>query len=187
MKIRNIFLSLILLFASLAASTQNDRLVSEKSHIRFFSTTPAEDIEANNYSATSTLNTSNGQVAFVVPMQGFQFEKALMQKHFNQKNFLDTKSYPEGRLVARITNLDNIDFGSDGSYPALVEGELTIRGVTNPISENGMVIVKDGVVHAESTFDVTLADYGIEFMRGKPASNIAKTIEVTVKAEYTSR
>jgi hypothetical protein len=86
MKTIKLFLLVTFLFYGLnSGAQQGGRLVSEKIHIKFFSTTPAEDIEANNYSATSTLNTSNGSVAFSVPMQGFEFEKRLMQRHFNQE------------------------------------------------------------------------------------------------------
>jgi polyisoprenoid-binding protein YceI len=107
-----------------------------------------------------------------------------MQKHFNQKKFLDTKSYPDARLVAKITNIDKVDFSKNGSYEAMIEGDMTIRGVTNKIKEKGTITVKGGTIEAKSVFNVTLADYGIEFRRGKPSSNIADTVEVTVLAEY---
>lgn len=185
MTIKRILISAMIMMVALNVIGQtSSRKVSNKSHIKFFSSTPAEDIEANNYSATSTLNTGSGNVVFVVPMQGFEFEKSLMQKHFNQKNFLDSKSYPEARLVAKITNADKIDFSKDGKYDAMVEGDMTIKGVTNKIKEKGTVTVNGGVIEVKSVFDVTLANYGIEFVKGKPSSNIAKTVEVTVLAEY---
>lgn len=185
MTIKRILISAMIMMMAIHVTGQtSSRMVSSKSHIKFFSSTPAEDIEANNYSATSAINTGSGNVVFVVPMQGFEFEKSLMQKHFNQKKFLDTKSYPEARLVAKIINIDKIDFSKDGKYDAMVEGELAIRGVTNKIKEKGTVTVKGGMIEAKSVFNVTLADYGIEFRRGKPSSNIADIVEVTVLAEY---
>lgn len=162
----------------------SEKLVSSKSHIKFFSSTPAEDIEANNTASVSTINKSTGEVVFSVPMQGFEFEKSLMQKHFNNDKFLDTQTHPKAKLKATISNLNNIDFSKDGTYDAVVEGELTIKGKTNPIIEKGTVTVEEGNVKVYSQFDLTLADYGIEFVKGKPASNIAKTVEVTVNSEY---
>jgi len=186
MKTIQLFLLIAFLFSGLdSVAQQGERLVSEKIHVRFFSSTPAEDIEANNFSASSTLNTSDGSVAFSVPMQGFEFDKRLMQRHFNQERFLHTQEYPTGRLVGKITNLDEIDFSSNGTYDADVEGELTIRGVTNRINEKGTVTVNGQQVTAKSVFDITLADYGIEFGSGRPASNIAETIEVTIHSEYS--
>ncbi len=185
MKPVNFFLGLAVMFVSLQVTAQDSgRLVSENIHIKFFSTTPAEDIEANNYSSTSTFNTSNGSVAFSVPMQGFEFDKRLMQRHFNQRRFLDTREYPTARLVGRINNLDEVDFSKNGRYDAIIEGELTIKGVTNKIRETGTITVNGAQVTAESMFNVTLADYGIEFSGGRPASNIAETIEVTVVSDY---
>ncbi|MGC9355964.1 MAG: YceI family protein [Mariniphaga sp.] len=174
------------LFAGFSANGQS-KLVSSKSHIKFFSTTPAENIEANNTTALSTINPSTGDIVFSVPMQGFEFEKALMQKHFNGKDFLNTKEFPKAKLTGKIINLDKVDFSRDGTYDAHVEGELTIKGVTKPVHEMGKITVKGGNVETNSKFNVTLADYGITFVKGKPSTNIAKAVEVTVQAEYAAQ
>lgn len=129
-------------------------------------------------------NTETGEVVFSVPMQGFEFEKALMQKHFNGKDFLNTKEFPKAKLTGKIANLDKVNFSADGTYDAHVEGELTIKGVTKPVHEMGKITVTGGKVDANSKFNITLSDYGIEFVKGKPSSNIAKTVEVTLQAEY---
>ena len=174
-----------ILFLSSAGYGQNsDKLVSTKTQISFFSTTPAEDIEANNSTSVSTINQKTGEVVFSVPMQGFEFEKSLMQKHFNSNKFLDTKSHPKAKLKANIINIDQIDFTKDGTYSADVEGELTLKDVTKPVKENGTLKVNGNVVELHSKFNITLADYGISFIDGKPSTNIAKSVEVTVKAEY---
>ncbi|MEX0980712.1 MAG: YceI family protein [Bacteroidales bacterium] len=173
------------LFISAASIAQSGtKLVSTKTQIKFFSSTPAEDIEAYNTASVSTIDKSSGEVVFSVPMQGFEFDKRLMQKHYNSDKFLDTKAFPEAKLKAKITNIDEVDFSKDGSYKATVKGDLTIKGETNAITESGTITVKGNVVKVESKFNVTLADYGIVFKKGKPASNIAKTVEVTVQAEY---
>lgn len=163
------------------------KVVSTKTHIKFFSTTPAEDIESNNYKAVSTIDLNSGDVVFSVPMQSFEFEKSLMQKHFNSRKFLNTKKHPKAKLTGKITNLPDIDFDNEGVYSADIQGELTIKGVTNPISERGTITVKGNSVEVNSKFDVTLADYNIAFKKGKPSTNIAKTVEVTVFAEYQNQ
>ena len=176
----------VALFASISAIGQS-KLVSSKSQIKFFSTTPAEDIEANNTSSVSTINPATGEIVFSVPMQGFEFEKSLMQKHFNNKKFLNTKKFPKAKLTGKITNPGDVNFSADGTYDAIVEGELTIKGVTKPVQEKGIITVKDGNVNTRSKFNINLADYGIEFVKGKPSSNIAKTVEVTLQAEYAAQ
>lgn len=182
-----IFLIATGLLLTLASNVEaGNKLVSSKTDIKFFSTTPVEDIEANNYTSTSTIDTETGDVIFSVPMQGFEFEKALMQKHFNNADFLDTKAHPRARFTAKIVNIGNIDFSKDGTYSADVKGEMNIKGKSKSITEKGTVTVKGSVVEVQSKFNLTLADYGVTFVKGKPASNIAKTVEVTLLAQYQS-
>ncbi len=177
-------IAFIAVLGLLAFTTVGDKLVSSKTHIKFFSTTPAEDIEANNYAAVSTIDKSTGKFVFSVPMQGFEFPKSLMQKHFNQKKFLHTSKYPKAKYVGEITNLSDINFGADGTYTASVKGEMTIRGITKPVTEDATIKVSNGKVSLETKFFITLADYGITFKKGKPSKNIADKVEVTAKAEY---
>lgn len=163
------------------------KYISSKSHIMFYSSTPVEDIEANNYAAVSTLVTETGKVVFSVPMQSFEFAKSMMQQHFNNEHFLETNVYPKSKLTGRITNLNVIDFTKNGEYSAEIEGELTIKGITKPLKETGTISIKDDVVHVFSKFNITLADYGITFNEKEMVSKkIAKEIEVTVNAEYSS-
>jgi polyisoprenoid-binding protein YceI len=176
----------VAVLALTAFSPSISKLTSTKTHIKFFSTTPAEDIEANNYKSVSTIDTKSGEVVFSVPMQSFEFKKSLMQKHFNQAKFLDTKTHPKAKLIGKITNLSEVNFEKDGTYSAQLKGEMTIKGKTNPFSDKGTVTVSGSVIKVNSKFNITLTDYEIAFEKGKPSTNIAKTVEVTVNAEYQS-
>jgi len=188
MKNKGLFtLMMAMLITVTAFSQTNVKLKSSKSHIKFYSHTAAEDIEANNYSTVSTLDTKTGEVVFSIPMQGFEFKNSMMQTHYNSENFLDTKTFPKAKLVGKIINPEAIDFYTDGEYNARVEGEMTIKGKTNPVKENGTITVKGSFITIESKFDLTLADYGVAFSQGKPASNIAKVVEVTVLTEYNRK
>lgn len=171
-------------FAFVAFTPATNKLISSKTHVKFFSSTPAEDIEANNYKSVSTLDTKTGDVVFSVPMQSFEFEKALMQKHYNSDMFLDTKPHPKAKLVARIINLSDINFEKNGIYATDLKGEMTIKGKTNSFTDKGTITVNGSVIKASSKFNIKLVDYGIAFEKGKPSTNIAKTVEVTVEAEY---
>jgi polyisoprenoid-binding protein YceI len=177
------FLTIVALVA-ISLTTFAQKQVSSQTHIKFFSTTPAEDIEANNYKAVSTIDTSTGDIVFSVPMQSFEFEKAKMQEHFNSKKFLNTKANPKAKLTGKLVNLDTVKFNTDGTYTAVVEGDLTINGVTKPIKENVTINVEGGKINLTSKFNITLADHEVAFENGKPSTNIAKTVEVTVEANY---
>ena len=173
---------LIISLTSFTASAQ--KLVSSTTHFKFFSTTPAEDIEANNYKAVGTIEKSTGDIVFSVPMQSFEFEKALMQEHFNGKKFLNTKANPKAKLVGKIADLSQVNYEQDGSYNVDITGNLTINGVTNAIKEKATIEITDSKVNLTSKLNVTLNDYKIAFKSGKPSKNIAKTVEVTVQANY---
>lgn len=174
-----LFALLLLAFTPMAG-----KWVSKSAHISFYSHTAVEDITANNYKALSTLDPSSGEVVFTVPMQGFEFEKSLMQKHFNSNKFLDTKKHPKAKFVGKITNLGAIDFSKNGTYNAEVTGELTIKGTTRPLNEKGTITVQDNTINVKTKLPVVLADYGITFSKGKPSTNIAKEVEITLNADY---
>ncbi|MEX1240350.1 MAG: YceI family protein [Cyclobacteriaceae bacterium] len=162
----------------------NGRLISRSGHISFYSHTPLEDITAHNYKVVSTIDPGSGSIAFSVPMQSFEFEKALMQEHYNGKDFLNTKAFPKAKFEGTIQNIDDVRFAEDGVYEASVKGNLTIKDITKPINEKGTITVKGNTVNIRTKFNVVLADYGITFRKGKPSTNIGKEIEVTVDADH---
>ncbi|PTM05613.1 MAG: YceI family protein [Bacteroidetes bacterium] len=178
-----ILLSAIALFAS-SAFSPDEKKVSQKTHIKFFSSTPAEDIEAHNYKSVASLETETGEFVFSVPMQSFDFEKRLMQKHFNQEKFLYTQEFPKAKLVGKITNLEDIYFNKDGNYSAQIKGFMTIKGVSQEFMADAKIRVLTGKIDLDSKFMLTLADYGVAFEKGKPSTNIAKEVEVTVEANF---
>jgi len=181
--------SLLLVLALMAFSLNTnaqERYVSSKTHIKFFSTTPVQDIEANNYASVSTLDSKTGGVVFSVPMQSFEFEKVKMQQDFNNEYFLETNVYPNSKFKATIMNLNEIDFSKNGEYKAQIEGEMTIKDTSNPVKETGTIKVKGKKVTVNSVFNLTLADYGIKFNESEMLSKkIAKELEVTVIAVYS--
>lgn len=175
---------LLVIFAYAANAQSESKIVSKKTHFKIYSHTTTEDIQANNYKAVGTINTATGEIVFSVPMQSYEFEKSLMQKHYNSKKFLDTKKFPKSKLKGKITNLSDVHFDTDGIYDTTVEGSLTIHGQTKNIQEKATITVKGSSIVLNTKFNLTLADYAIAFKDGKPSTNIAKVIEITVVAEY---
>lgn len=177
--------TMIFILSSAFTLPMVSKLISKSGHINFFSHTPLEDISADNYKIVSTLDTSTGEIVYSVPMQSFEFEKALMQKHYNSKKFLDTKKYPKSKFKGKITNLTDINFEVNGDYSATVVGTLNLHGVTNEITESATITVTSDKITVVTSMELTLADYNILFKKGKPSTNIAKTITITSKSEYT--
>jgi polyisoprenoid-binding protein YceI len=101
-----------------------------------------------------------------------------MQEHFNE-NYVESDKYPNATFVGKVINIKNIDFQKDGTYPAEVEGKLTLHGVTKDIKEKGTLEVKDGKIRGISKFLVKPSDYNIK-IPSTVMANIAESIEVTV-------
>jgi len=180
---KKLIITIGLAVLSIVAFSQ-DKLITKSGHAKFFSHTVAEDIQANNYKVISSITLSTGELIFSIPMQSFEFEKSLMQKHYNSPKFLDTKQFPKAKFKGAIKDMSKVDFTKDGEYSVLVSGSLTMHGETKELTEKGTITIKGGKVSASSTFNITLADYKIAFAKGKPSTNIAKTVEVTINVNY---
>ena len=170
---------------SFSAFIQEEKLITKTGHIKFYSHTGVEDITANNYSVTSSLNTTTGDLVFSVPMQSFEFPNATMQKHFNSSKFLDTKEFPKAKFKGKVNDMTKVDFSKDGSYTVSVTGDLAMHGKTKNITQNGTIEVKGGKITATAKFNILLADYKIAFEKGKPSTNIAKEVEATINMDYS--
>ena len=169
----------ITLFGSVQSWGQ--KYFTREGKISFFSETPVENIEAHNQKATCVVDFTSGQMEFAVLIKAFQFEKALMQEHFNE-NYLESTKYPKATFKGTIQDAGKIDLEKDGAYPVVVKGDLTIHGVTKAVSANGQIVVKNGAIAANSTFNIAPEDYAIKI----PAvvrDNIAKIVKVVVKAD----
>ncbi len=172
---------LLLLFTiiSLASHLTAQKVYQTKvGKIKFFSTTPVEDIEAINNQVDAKLAT-NGQVVFQVAIKGFKFDNGLMQEHFNSDSYMESSKFPKAVFMGNIVDLKTVDFTKDGLNNVAVKGTLEIHGKKNNITTKGTITIKGGKVSSQSVFTVKLADYGIN-----GHEKVAKTIEVTVDCKY---
>lgn len=171
----------ILLFTLTTALSAQTKYFTRNGTVTFFSSAPMEDITAENYNATAVLDAETGAVEFSILMKSFNFKKALMQEHFNE-NYVESDKFPKATFKGKVLNMDDIDLSKQGSYPAKVEGEMTIHGVTQKIAPEGTIVVKGEQVILESKFIVKPEDYKIE-IPDVVREKIAKEIEVTVKTD----
>lgn len=177
------FLLLLLCMLSIQEGIAQ-KIVTRTGHIWFESHTPLEDIEAHTHQAMSVLNSENGELAFAVLIKGFQFEKALMQEHFNEK-YMESDTYPKATFAGNLTDFSAIDLDQDGTYPAKATGSLTIHGVKKEIEADGQVTVKGDQLTLTSEFTVEVADYEIK-IPSVVRDNIAKTITIFVDIPFES-
>jgi len=174
---RKAFIAAVILLA-ITAGAQAQKYLTKNGHIHFFASTPMENIEAHNRQVNAALDSQTGDFVFKVLMKSFEFERALMQEHFNE-NYVESDKFPNASFVGKVLNIKEVNFAKNGTYPVTVEGDLTIKGVTNKVSEKGTLEVKDNKVTGTSSFNIVLADYGIK-IPGAVADKIAKTFKIDV-------
>lgn len=180
-------LIVLLAFALLAATSAFAQdYLTKNGKIRFYSSTPIEDIEAVNNEVVSTINTKTGEFSFRVLILGFKFDAVDMQKHFNGATYMNSAKYPKASFTGKVTDLSKVDFTKDGSYNVTVSGNLTIKDVTKPVSAAGTITVKDGKITAKSEFKIKRAEYNVsgEAIHEK---KIAQVITIKVDCTYTKR
>ena len=69
---------------------------------------------------------AKSEIVFRIPMKGFQFEKPLMQEHFNE-NYMETEKFPHGTFKGKFK--DSLDVSIDTLYNISATGIMKIHGV----------------------------------------------------------
>lgn len=155
------------------------KYVAESSTVSFFSDASLEDIKAENTKTVSLFNSETGDIAFSIPVNQFQFEKSLMQEHFNEK-YLESDKYPKATFQGKLseysgtnTTLQNVN----------VTGKLTIHGVAKEVTIPGTVEKVDQKLLMKATFIIRLEDYKVKIPQ-LMWQNIAEQVEVSVTFTY---
>ena len=151
---------------------------TKSGQIKFLSKTSLEDVEAINKQVFCSLNSATGKMQFAVLIKGFAFENSLMQKHFNEEEYLHSDKFPKSNFVGQIKNLKAITFKKNGSYKTEVAGNLTMHGVTKTVTAIGTITVLDGSIEIKSNFILKPADYKIVV-----PEEISNTIIVTIECK----
>lgn len=171
--------SIFLVAASLIAmSVSAQKYMTRTGKVTFFSSTPVENIEAFNNDMACILDGASGDLAFIVPIKSFKFEKALMQEHFNE-NYMESDKFPKAEFKGKLVDPKAVNLSKDGTYNVKATGKLTIHGVEKQVDIPGTITVKGNTVSMASKFNVKTADYNIK-IPAVAASKIAESIEVTV-------
>ncbi len=172
----------ILLITLSSFKLDNTKYFTNTGHISFFSSTPVEDIEADNNLVSSVLNIQTGDIAFSLFIKDFKFDKKLMQEHFNE-NYLESDKYPKATFKGKIVNIESVNFGQDGVNEVEAEGELFIHNVAKKVKFKGTLELKTDNIKILSKFKIKLIDYNIQIPKIVFAK-IAEEIEVSVDMIY---
>jgi polyisoprenoid-binding protein YceI len=176
---------LVIILAAAYYNCSAQAYFTKNGRISFFSSTPMEDIKADNNQVISVMNTATGDIQFSLLNNAFHFKKALMEEHFNA-DYIESAKFPKSTFKGTISNVSSVNFNSDGTYQVTVSGSLTIHGVTKTISVPGTITVSGGKISAVSKFNIRPKDYNIS-IPAAVRNNIAESVEVTISCQYEKK
>jgi polyisoprenoid-binding protein YceI len=158
--------------------------VTSSATISFDATTPKDALpKADNKTVKASLDTKTGATAFEALVKSFTFSNPTMQEHFNAANWMDSDKFPNATFKGKITNIAAVNFKKDGTYTADITGDLTMHGVTKPVTTTATITVKGKEVTSSSSFTAALADFDVKGP-AIAAGKLAEVAKITVSASF---
>ena len=174
---------LFLLFFFSIPIVAQEKKTATNGNITFEASVPFyEAVEAKNNQIFSVLNTKNGSISFVAVIKNFQFERSLMQDHFNA-NYMESDKYPKATFKGQIEKftLDKLNTTPTEYY---IKGKINIHGVTKNIRVPANISkTASNAIVIRSFFTINTEDFKIEIpfmVRNK----IAQNVNVTLNTEF---
>ncbi len=115
--------------------------------------------KAMEYNDQAIIAQSRGDEYRSFYFKAFEFEKQAMQDHFNN-DYLQSDKFPNATFDGKINTV--LDYKKNGKYDVVVDGKLTIHGVSNPVKQTGTIEISNGKIIVKSKFSIKLSDYGIK-------------------------
>jgi hypothetical protein len=182
MKTTFIIICLIFLSEGNKVSAQK-KFFTRSGKIVFYSKAPIEDIKAVNNQVSCIYEIESNRLVANVLIKAFEFEKALMQQHFNE-NYLESDKFPKATFKGKLLDIQNINFDTNWSKNIDFEGDLTIHGITKDMKSNATINFTDGTLTVSTEFYVLLKDYNIK-IPSTVINNIAEKIQVKVNLKLS--
>jgi len=171
--INKALLTLSLISGLIVTGFSQDK-ISNSGSVKFQSLSK-KDVKAECVSLTSKINLSEKTIVVSVPIQGFEFKQSVMQKHFNSDKNMDSQQFPKAKFKGTITSEKRLS--KDGVYKTSVNGQMTIKGISKPLTAEGTIEIVNDKVIIISTFIIKGNEFGLE-------TKYAKEIEVTINTTY---
>ena len=172
---------ILLAWMSITNRAGQDLYVCKTAKVTFYSNAPIEDIRASTSSGASVFNAATGELDFSVPIRSFEFEKSLMQEHFNS-DYMESDKYPRATFKSKLN--ERVDVTKDGSYTVTATGDFTVHNVTKIRTITGNISIKNAIVTITSEFMVKCADHNIDIPQ-IVFHHIAQSIKINVSATYS--
>ena len=175
---------LFLSFIAFAGSVMAQKVTTTSAVVTFDATTAKDAApKAENNTVIASLDKTTGALLFEAAVNNFAFSNTMMQGHFNSDKWLNSAEFPKFSFTGKIDKLSEVNFNKNGSYDVTVSGDLTVKGVTKPVTSPAKIVVKDGTVTSAAAFTIKLADYGITG-QAIDGGKVATEPKITVSAQF---
>jgi hypothetical protein len=174
---KTILLICIIIEAQLISYSQS-KYFTRTGKILFYSKAAIEDIKAVNNQASCIYETATNRLIANVLISAFEFEKALMQQHFNE-NYLESEKFPKATFKGKLNNLQGVKFEGTWSKIIEFEGDMTIHGITRQMKSNANIQFSNGVISVTTEFYILLNDFNIK-IPSTVINNISEKILVKI-------
>lgn len=159
------------------------RFLTKTGHITFTSDTPFEKIEASNNQVNCALDLATGDIIFKILIRSFEFDKALMQEHFNE-NYLLSYKFPNATFRGKISNFKELKLDFPNKQNLNIKGIIKIKGVEKSLQSMAQFKITDNGILAKATFILKPQDFDIKIPRAvfeKIAKEVVIQIEILLK------
>ena len=138
--------------------------------VKFYAKSALQDAKAENHQVRMVLDPATKEMAISLLITSFEFEKALMQTHFNSD--MDSEKYPKSTFTGKIISPETMPTGG-AAVEVKVKGDLMIHGVTKKLDGVvGTLQKTDGKITVHAEFNIDTKDYKVPTRTG--VDNIVK-------------
>jgi hypothetical protein len=177
-----IFFCLVFGCQNWLAKAQN-KFFTRTGVVVFYSKAPIEDIKAINNQVGCIYETESNRIVANVLIRAFEFDKTLMQQHFNE-NYMESDKFPKATFKGKLLNIQNIDFKSNWTKSIEFEGDMTIHGVTKKINSIASISCENGNLSVITDFNIFIKDFDIK-IPSTLINNIAEKINIKVNLKLS--
>jgi len=174
-----------------AIGDQTFNFEDKRNQVKFFSTTPLEDITgiSNDVRGKVTLNVSDIKTmkgTITISAASIKTAIDLRDEHLRSENWLDAANYPD--ITFAIKSVGNIKVLEDNRLEAEVTGDFTVHGVTKETiadvtityldaSEQTKQFAPGDLLGVQAKFIIALSDFDVENMI--VGQKVSENIEIT--------
>jgi hypothetical protein len=105
-----------------------------------------------------------------VESTGKKSGETMLQRHLKSSDFFDVEKYPESSFVTTSTKKTV----EDNLY--MVTGNLTIKGITQPITFPSVIFMKNDQLIAEGSMELDRTRWGVKYGSGKFFDNLGDNL-----------